>query len=87
MCTRFVVEVMPATIKSLLEKQVLQTECRDLSTTELEDLHRDLVALHAERKHAQSSEELKRKGERTLDDMRGLMAKAGISMQEFQDSL
>ena len=82
-----VVNAMPATIKLLLQEDTLQQTCKDLSVSELESIHKHLQELIAERRESDSAAELKRKGERTLDDMRGLMAKAGISMQEFQAAL
>ncbi|OMH25716.1 hypothetical protein [Motiliproteus sp. MSK22-1] len=78
---------MPATIKLLLQEDALQQACKDLSVSELESIYQHLQELITERQEADSAAELKRKGERTLDDMRGLMAKAGISMQEFQAAL
>ncbi len=78
---------MPIAIQSLLSKTELKRHCAELSTAQLEAAHGHLLALIAERQQARDARELKRKGDRTLDDMRGLMAKAGISMSELQAAL
>ncbi len=78
---------MPVDLKTLTEKTVLKQHCQSLSVEQLERVYSDLCALIADRKAFSQERELKRKGDRVLDDMRGLMAKAGVSMSEFQAAL
>ncbi len=78
---------MPVSIKYLTDKAAMRDACRTLSSDQLEKIHANLRELISECQDDRNTRELRRKGERTLDDMRGLMAKAGISMSEFQDAL
>ena len=78
---------MSNTLTPLLEKSQLSDCCEPLSIDQLEKLRVNLLELITQRKHECENSVLKRKGDRTLRDMRGLMAKAGISMSEFQAAL
>lgn len=74
-------------LRTIIDKDRLQVFAEPLSVEQLEQALVELHRLIAERRHASQDRELKRKGDRVLDDMRGLMAKAGISMNEFQQAL
>ncbi len=78
---------MSVSLKKLLDHSELKHNTAKLSVNQLETVYSHLLALIEERKEQQQATELQRKGERALQDMRGLMARAGISMSEFQDTL
>ncbi len=78
---------MSESIKRFLDQSQLKDQAHSLSVAQLESIHSSMLALIEERKANQQEHELQRKGERALKDMRGLMAKAGISMSEFLDAL
>ena len=58
----------------------LLAECEALSLSELEQLQGWIIELIEERQ----DDHLRRKGGRVMDDMRGLMAKAGICFLSFR---
>lgn len=78
---------MSVDLKTLINPSDLKLHCQSLSIVELEKAHAELKLLISDRRLSFRESELKRKGERTLNDMRGLMAKAGVSMSEFQAAL
>ncbi|MCW9052101.1 MAG: H-NS histone family protein [Motiliproteus sp.] len=79
--------IMSAVLKNFVEKPQLASVCSDLSLKELEAVYANLTELLEERRQSSQDNELRRKGDRVLDDMRGLMAKAGISMTDLQKAL
>ncbi|WP_210394545.1 hypothetical protein [Motiliproteus sediminis] len=54
------------------------------SLEQLQDAQANLQELIDAKREARAQEQLDRKGKRVLSDMRSLMAKAGISMDELQ---
>ncbi len=78
---------MSVTLKHLLNKSNLKEISEPLSLVQLEAILNNLNQLIAEQRQTDQERELSRKGARALDDMRGLMAKAGISMTDFQKAL
>ncbi len=78
---------MPISIKTLLDKSVLIASCQQLSSPQLFALKENINELIIERRQGSEERILKQKGKRNLNDMMGLMAKAGVSMEEFQAAL
>ncbi len=78
---------MPISIKTLLDKNVLIANCQQLSSPQLFALKENLDELILERRQGSEERILKQKGKRNLNEMMGLMAKAGVSMDEFQAAL
>ncbi|MEH6625293.1 MAG: hypothetical protein V7739_02530 [Motiliproteus sp.] len=78
---------MSELIQSLLEKSHLDHVSQSLSISQLESALEVIRQLIEEKREFAQGRELHRKGERVLGDMRGLMAKAGVSMADFQNAL
>ncbi len=78
---------MSESIKKLIDKAYLREISQSLTVAQLEAALDNLRLLIEEKHHADQDRELSRKGARVLDDMRGLMAKAGISMTDLQKAL
>ncbi len=78
---------MSASITTLLEKSSLSLASQSLSINQLEATLGLLQQLIEEKRLTAQDRELHRKGDRVLDDMRGLMAKAGVSMTDLQKAL
>ena len=78
---------MSTALKNLLDKPQFAKVCSGLSLKELETLQENLLLLLEERRQTTKDTELRRKGDRVLDDMRGLMARAGVSMSDLQKAL
>ncbi|WP_207060917.1 hypothetical protein [Motiliproteus sp. SC1-56] len=78
---------MSHSLLPLTDPDTLRSLCTNLSRKELEGIQRNLQALIEEAREQAEQRTLKQKGERSLKEMRGLMARAGISMEEFQAAL
>lgn len=78
---------MSLDLQSLTDPNILKQQCQTLTVEQLQKTHGQLCELIDERRACRQEQELKRKGDRVLGDMRGLMAKAGVSMSELQNAL
>jgi hypothetical protein len=74
---------MSISIKPLLDPCTLKTHATVLSIAQLEQSLVWLADLIVERQDAR----LNQRGKKTLSDFERLMRKAGVSMDEFQESL